>query len=166
MCGETSNFLLSNFSDIEQNVFVFDSILLLLKNTDILENDNILHPEPDLSVSIYKISHKKLYSLMWFTKYGKSLFLPKYWAILYFMYNNKCNNCSKMKANKYFKSSTVQSLWCRYEKYEYFTNEAVDKLYSVIFDLKNYCIMCRRALFDIVDVEENEKFKCFKSCCV
>jgi hypothetical protein len=139
MNGERSNFLLYHNTE---DVFVFDAVLCLIKNTERLEHDNgIFNEEPDFSVPLYEFNHKELYSLMWYIKYGESLFLPEHWTVLYYMCDNKCKYCSSEKPKKY------------YERYQCFSAEDVDKLHDVVFDIKNYCVLCRRALFDVLNVE-------------
>ncbi|UZE89761.1 hypothetical protein [Parapoynx stagnalis nucleopolyhedrovirus] len=150
-CGEITKF--SVFDD--DDIVLFDSIVQLIKNTDVLKYAGNINQEPELS-SI-STSRKELYLLMWITKYGESLFLPKYWTFEFY------KNCNRNV--RYFKCSIVQSMWCNFEKYEYYTEESVDKLYNVVFDLNNYCIWCKRPLFAIIDVEDNKDFRCFNKCC-
>ncbi|AKN81051.1 hypothetical protein [Lonomia obliqua multiple nucleopolyhedrovirus] len=145
------------------NTFSFDAIQRLLRDSNYFENDdNMSQTEPELLTPVYNLCHEELFALMWNAKYAKSTFLPEYWAPLYYKSkNNECRECNSDGNNPHLNATTAVTLWCGCEKFQYYTSDDLETLCDIVLDLNNYCIVCKNALFNIINVEFDENFKCF-----
>jgi hypothetical protein len=142
----------------------FDLMLKLIKFTDVFEKDTaqFMREEPRLLTPVYSLCHEEIFMLMWYAKYAQNKFLPERWSITYYSDNNMCNMCSpNKKVSEYLlKKDQCYCFECDTHKFDSYTDEDCDVLREIIFNLSNYCFCCRRPLYNIVDVEDDNRFFC------
>nr|UYX49736.1 hypothetical protein Datr000105 [Darna trima granulovirus] len=167
--GEIIVYRFSHFDSLikahhTDSVTLFDAMLSIINDSDILKNDiaQFMIFSPELLLPVYDLSHEELFMLLWNAKYAEELFLPEYWAFVYYAdaATRECYKCSS-SAKLYYTSPLAESYDCNCMKRTYYYNDDVDELKRFVFQRNNYCIKCRRALYNIIDVEENDTFRCF-----
>lgn len=128
--------------DNRESAETFDVIVNVIQNSDVLQNDTeeFMKRPAELLLPLYDLSHEELYMYLWNVKYRNELFLPEKWCVLYFKNSsNTCFNCSTKPPSLYH--SRV------------FHAEHFDDMAKIAFDRTNYCVLCRRAIYSVVDVD-------------
>lgn len=136
--------LFNTMLDEGDTVQSFDFVFNVISKSDTLRNDtaNFMKDPPELNTPLYESCHEEIFMLMWYTKYAQEVFLPFNWFCLHFINESRtCFRCSR-EDQPQFTISPVYSF------------EDVDELQTRLFTCNNYCVGCRRILFDVLDVEE------------
>lgn len=136
-----------------QDVDKFDYVKDIIVNTDLLEKDcaDFMDPEFSYNIStlpIYEWCHEELLRIIWMTKYRIDCFLPEFWIFFNIQYKGKCYKCD-YRAQLYDPESCKI---CNAEAGRLYYHDDRDMLEKFVNDNKNYCISCRTALYNIVDV--------------
>nr|AUF82036.1 hypothetical protein [Cryptophlebia leucotreta granulovirus] len=122
----------------------FETIFNIIVNSDALQNDNaqfMLEP-PEMTLPLHELCQAELHMLMWYIKYSKEEFLPQKWYFLFFINDARtCYECSNDVPDFHVSSQT-------------YDNEDVEELKLELFNINNYCVKCKRALFDIFDMTD------------
>ncbi|ACZ63587.1 PrGVORF101 [Pieris rapae granulovirus Wuhan] len=151
-----------------ENAQSFDAVKNIILNSDLLKNDTddfMLKP-PVLLTPIHELCHEELLMLIWNAKYARELFLPQRWAITYYknLETNECYKCSS-DAQFFCVDKIITNCVNNCVKFNSFSSEDTDDLQTIVFDTDNYCVICRRALFNIINVENNGMFVCLDESC-
>ncbi|ABC61232.1 unknown [Choristoneura occidentalis granulovirus] len=136
-------------TDANENTKIFDAVFNIIHDTDDLEKDlsNFMTEGAVLLRPIFELCHEEILMFVWNLKYKCLDIMPDKWFLFFYENCNKvCYKCS----GDIFKYSVSSHQM-------YFNENDYELLQNVVFDINNYCVNCRRALYDIL-LDETEIF--------
>ncbi|QBQ01625.1 PrGVORF101 -like protein [Hyphantria cunea granulovirus] len=140
-------------------------LIELFKEECRVDYENLEVGLPDLgNKPIYNYTKAEVINLILATKTAESTFLPERWA--YVWYKDNQNNCYKCSTNAKLHYPNLFSYMdcCYSERYTSFTGWDWDELEDLVINLDNYCSICCRPLYNIINIDVNPSLYLCQSC--